>query len=40
MFRRIPDISKIRDLIDFEPKTSLDEALELIIRYEKKKADG
>ncbi len=40
MFRRIPDISKIRDLIGFKPKTSLDEALELIIRYEKKKAGG
>jgi len=37
MFRRVPDISKIKDLIGFKPKTSLDEAMELIIRYEKKK---
>lgn len=35
MSKRKPDISKIKKTIGFEPKTSLDEALEIIISYEK-----
>jgi len=37
MVRRIPDISKIKQLIGFNPKTSLDTALDIIISYERGK---
>ncbi len=35
MVRRIPDISKVWKLIGFQPKTCLDDALDIIILYEK-----
>ena len=35
MIRRIPDISKINKLIGFKPETSLDDALDIIISYER-----
>jgi UDP-glucose 4-epimerase len=34
MLRRVPDISKIRQLIGFEPRTSLDEIIRSIIAYQ------
>ena len=33
--RRVPDISKIRDLIDWRPETKLDELLQKIINHER-----
>jgi len=33
MPRRVPDLSKIRDLIGYEPRVSLDEILRLVIDY-------
>ena len=36
MLARVPDLSKIRRLIDYNPKFSLDQTLEQIIEYEKK----
>ncbi len=36
MLARVPDLSKIRRLIDYKPKFSLDQTLEQIIEYEKK----
>ena len=35
MKRRVPDISKIRDLIDWRPETELDELLQKVINHEK-----
>jgi len=35
MKRRVPDISKIRNLIGWEPKVGLDELLQKVIAYEK-----
>ncbi|MDR1997149.1 MAG: GDP-mannose 4,6-dehydratase [Candidatus Margulisbacteria bacterium] len=37
MERRVPDLFKIKSLINFQPKTQLDEILELIIADKKKK---
>jgi len=37
MMRRVPSIERIRDAVGWEPKTSLTEALEAIIRSEKQK---
>jgi UDP-glucose 4-epimerase len=34
MLRRVPDISKVRQLIGFEPRTSLDEIIRSIIAYQ------
>ncbi len=39
MIRRKPDITRISELIGYHPETTLDEALDLIIRYEKKHAE-
>ncbi len=36
MTKRRPDISKIKKEVGFEPKVSLDDALDIIIEYEKK----
>jgi nucleoside-diphosphate-sugar epimerase len=33
MPRRVPDLTKIRDLIGYEPRVSLDETLRLVIEY-------
>jgi UDP-glucose 4-epimerase len=35
MPRRIPELSKIRDLIGYEPRVSLDEILRLVIEYQR-----
>lgn len=35
MIRRVPDISKIRELTGFEPRTSLDEIIRSIVTYQK-----
>jgi UDP-glucose 4-epimerase len=37
MMRRVPDISKIRNLIGFQPRITLDEILESVIEYERSK---
>lgn len=37
MLRRVPDISKISDLIDYRPKFSLDEILMSVIDYQREK---
>lgn len=37
MKRRVPDISKVRNLIDFNPTISIDGILEKVIEHEKKK---
>jgi UDP-glucose 4-epimerase len=34
MPRRVPDISKVSKLVDFEPKTSLDGILKTVIDYQ------
>ena len=39
MKRRVPDISKIRDLIGWQPEMELDELLQEIIEYEELKLD-
>jgi UDP-glucose 4-epimerase len=33
MQRRVPDLSKIRALIDYEPRVQLDEILERVVAY-------
>ncbi|MGH9762303.1 MAG: GDP-mannose 4,6-dehydratase, partial [Blastocatellia bacterium] len=40
MNRRVPDISKISDLIGFSPKISLQETLMSVIDFQRKKAEG
>ena len=37
MKRRVPDISKVRNLIDFSPTIGIDGILEKVIEYEKTK---
>ena len=40
MPRRVPDISKVRDLVGFKPTMSLDDILNSVIEYERGPADG
>jgi UDP-glucose 4-epimerase len=40
MPRRVPDISKVRDLVGFKPSMSLDDILNAVIEYERGPADG
>jgi len=40
MQRRVPDISRIRELLGWRPTRSLDETLQAIINYERQKPDG
>lgn len=40
MMRRLPDLSKIRALIGYAPKLSLDEILESVIQYQRAKMTG
>jgi len=35
MRRRVPDISKIQNYIDYQPKVNLDQILEKVIDYHK-----
>jgi nucleoside-diphosphate-sugar epimerase len=37
MQRRVPDITRIYDLIDWRPRRSLDEILQAVIEFERKK---
>ena len=39
MMRRVPGLERIRNTIDWEPKTSLDEILKVIIETEKRKSE-
>jgi UDP-glucose 4-epimerase len=40
MMRRVPDTTKIRDLIGYAPKISLDEMLLSVIEYQRQKMNG
>ena len=40
MMRRVPDITKIRELIGYEPRHSLDQILESVFEYERAKFPG
>jgi UDP-glucose 4-epimerase len=40
MPRRIPDISKVRDLVGFEPKMSLDGILQSVIDFQSGRRDN
>jgi UDP-glucose 4-epimerase len=40
MMRRVPDISKVHDLIGYVPRVSLDEILTSVIDYQKAKLNG
>jgi nucleoside-diphosphate-sugar epimerase len=37
MLRRVPDITKIHNLIDYQPTFDLDEILESVIDYQRSK---
>ena len=39
MRRRVPDIAKIKELVNFKPSYSLDDALRLTIEFLKKNLD-
>ena len=40
MMRRVPDLSKIHDLIGYEPKVGFDETLESIIEYHRNRVES
>jgi nucleoside-diphosphate-sugar epimerase len=40
MLVRVPDLTKIRRLINYEPRFTLEQTLRQVIDYEKKKGPG